>query len=374
MHSGGQEAARTAPLHIVEPTLVDSTGHCFSFLDSLCRVAGDYPITVWGGHGARVSFPGNVTVVQFFHRRIRRLQAWWLYRALLRRPGRLFISTAGRSDLILLDLASRSAIEPGKVLLYVHWFRASPAKERQLARLAARQPEIRILAPTESVCAAFRAAGFRHTRHVPYPVAPISAAPTLNVSQTFRHVLFAGAARRDKGFAEVVAFVDLLSRTNRSIPVSLQTSTQHYDKTDKSVAASLERLKTIEYPFLRRYDSTLEPADYRALFCGAICLQLYSRSDFADRISGITLDALSHGSPIVALSGTWMAHVVEEFGAGLVVEEPTPDVLLDAVIKLMTSYEHYHRRAWEAGREVQKRHDANLLFQAVTPDPGSASA
>lgn len=365
LRSGWQEAATTASLHIVEPTLVDSTGHCFSFLDSLCRAAGDYPITVWGAHESGVSFPGNVTVERFFHRRIRRLQAWWLYRALLRRPGRLFISTAGRSDLVLLDLASRDAIVPGKVLLYVHWFRASPAKERQLAKLAARQPEITILASTESVCAVFRAAGFRHTQHVPYPVSPITEAPMLNASQTFRHVLFAGAARRDKGFAEVVSFVDLLSRTNRNIPVSLQTSTQHYDKADKSIAASLERLETIEYPFLRRYYSTLGYADYSALFRGAICLQLYSRSDFADRISGITLDALSHGSPIVALSGTWMARVVEEFGAGLVVEEPTPDVLLDAVIKLMTSYEHYHRRAWEAGREVQKRHDANLLFRAV---------
>ena len=101
--------AMTTPLHIVEPTLADSTGHCFSFLDSLCRVAGDYPITVWCARGSGVSFQGNVAVKEFFYRRIRRLQAWWLYRGLLQQPGRLFVSTAGRFDLILLDLASRHA-------------------------------------------------------------------------------------------------------------------------------------------------------------------------------------------------------------------------------------------------------------------------
>jgi hypothetical protein len=232
--------------------------------------------------------------------------------------------------------------------------------------LAARQPGITILAPTESVCAVFRAAGFGHTRHVPYPISPATEAPTLDTLQTFRHVLFAGAARRDKGFAEVVSFVDLLCKTNRNIPVSLQTSAQHYDKRDKSTAASLVRLEAIAYPWLRRYPSTLPLADYSALFRGAICLQLYSRSDFADRISGVTLDALSHGSPIVTLPGTWMARVVDEFGAGLVAEEPTPDAVLDAVTKLITSYEHYHRRAWEAGRELRKRNDAGKLFQALT--------
>jgi len=360
---GGRDAASSGALHIVEPTLVDATGHCYSFLSSLCEVAGDYPITVWCGRGAALSFPGKVAMQRYFRRRLRRLQAWWLYRTLLRQPGRLFVSTAGRPDLILLDLASRGAIAPGKVFLYVHWFRPSRSKQRQLARLAERHPEIEILAPTESVCVEFRAAGFRRTRLVPYPAPPL-AAP--GAPQAFRHVLFAGAARPDKGFAEVVALVDLLQKTNSSIPVSLQSSAQHYDKADEAVIAGLERLESIDYPFLRQYEKTLEPADYGALFRGAICLQLYSRTDFADRISGVTLDALSHGSPIVALSGTWMARVVEEFGAGTVVEGTAPEVLLGAVTRLKENYGHYHRRACAAGLEVRKRHDARQLFQAIT--------
>jgi hypothetical protein len=356
----------TASLHIVEPTLEDSTGHCYSYLDSLCRAAGAYPITVWGGQGAQVSFPGKVEVKRFFRRRIRRLQAWWLYRKLLRGPGRVFVSTAGRADLVLLDLAAKGAIAPGKVFLYVHWFRASPAKERQLARLAARQPEIAILAPSESVCATFRAAGFRNARLVPYPISPAAGEGAPEAAPAFRHVLFAGAARSDKGFAEVVGFVDLLAKTGSRIPVSLQTSAQHYDKVDAATAASLERLEAIRYPFLTRHAQSLSAEDYNALFRGAICLQLYSRGDFADRVSGVTLDALSNGSPIVTLSGTWMGRVVEEFGAGLVLQDPAPAALLEAVTKLRDAYAQYHRRAWQAGRELQKRNDAGALFKALT--------
>jgi glycosyltransferase involved in cell wall biosynthesis len=357
---------RPAPLHVVEPTLEDATGHCFSFLDSLCRSAGDHPIAVWGGQAAGVLLPGNVRLRRYFRRRIRRLQAWWLYRKLLREPGRIFVSTAGRADLFLLDFASRGAIAPGKVFLYVHWFRSSPAKERQLARLAARQPEIAIFAPTETICAPFRAAGFKHARVVPYPITPAAGAQVPGAAPAFRHVLFAGAARADKGFAEVVNFVELLAKANGDIPVCLQTSAQHYDKVDAATAASLERLEAIRYPHLVRHPASLSAAEYQALFRGAICLQLYSRSDFADRISGVTLDALSHGSPIVALSGTWMARVVEEFGAGVVLEDPAPEALREAVARLMAGYAHYHRRAWEAGRELQMRNNAGTLFRALT--------
>jgi hypothetical protein len=41
-------------------------------------------------------------------------------------------------------------------------------------------------------------------------------------------------------------------------------------------------------------------------------------------------------------------------------------VVLDAVLKLIANYQHYHRRALQAGRDLQRRNNANLLFQAIT--------
>ena len=68
---------------------------------------------------------------------------------------------------------------------------------------------------------------------------------------------------------------------------------------------------------------TLTGDAYSAMFRGAICLQPYSRQDFADRVSGVTLDAFVAGAPVVALSGTWIARMVQRFKAGEVIEEPT---------------------------------------------------
>ncbi|HEX5092607.1 MAG TPA: hypothetical protein VFV84_07960, partial [Burkholderiales bacterium] len=350
---------------IVEPTLTDMTGHCYSFLDAITRVSGDCPITLWGGRDAPVSFPSNVAVRGFFGRRLRRLQAWGLYRSLLRGAGRIFVSTAGRADLMLLDWASHGRIAPRKVFLYVHWFRASASKLRTLSRLAARQPEIVILAPTREVVDLFRAAGFRESHLVPYPMSPANPASP-GGSSVFRHVLYAGAARRDKGFPEVVDYVQLLASRGEDTPVVLQTSAQHYDKTDPETAGSLRRLDSIGYAHLQRVPRTLGTDQYAALFSGAISLQLYLREDFADRVSGVTLDAFCNGCPIVTLTGTWMARLAQEFGAGEALDEPSPEAVHAAVAKIRGAYAHYYERAREAGRELRRRHDPARLFAAVT--------
>ncbi|BCS52419.1 glycosyltransferase [Geobacter sp. SVR] len=353
-------------LHIIEPTLEGEAGHCYSFVTSLCQAAGTYPLTVWYGNRAVISLPPGVCTRRFFFRTFRRLQAFWLYHTLLRQPGRLFISTAGRTDLILLNLACRGEIPPHKVFLYIHWFRPSPGKRRQLEKLAERQPGITVLTPTASVFEEFRAAGFAHTRLVPYPITPLAPGEVPAEHQAFRRLLFAGAARRDKGFSAVVDFVALLAQTRQHIPVSLQTSSAHYAKFDDTTMQDLARLEAIAYPNLERYAETLHQAEYRRLFSGAICLQLYSRQDFADRISGVTLDALSAGSPVVTLSGTWMGRVVAEFDAGAVIESSAPEVVLTAVQRVMERYEYYRDNAIVAGRELQKRNSAEYLFRELT--------
>src|SRR5450631_3066176 len=276
-------------IHIIEPTLEDEAGHCYSFVSTLCNAAHGIHISLWCGHKANIRLPAKIDVKRYFFRKIRKIQFFWLSRSLLKKPGRIFVSTATRTDLYLLNLASIGTIPPDKAFFYVHWFKPSSTKRQQLKKLAARQPNIVILAPTVSVCEEFHAAGFARTRHVPYPITPLTSGAMSEVEQGFRHVVFAGAARCDKGFSDVVAFVELLAATGRNIPVSMQTSAQHYDKMDEDTSVSLARLEWLGYPHLKRYSDTLKHADYYALFSGAICLQLYSQQDFADRISGVTL-------------------------------------------------------------------------------------
>lgn len=354
-------------LHIVEPTLASEAGHCHSFVETLCR-AGPDPrgFRVWCGRGA--ALPGlaalGVPLERRFHRRVRRLQQWALLRRLLRGPDRILVSTAGRTDMLLLDWAARGRIAPRKVFLYVHWFRPTPRKLAFLRRMARRQPELVVLGPTPTVVDVFAEAGFARHAVVPYPATPprdlAAAAPS-----GFRHVLFAGAAREDKGFSHVVGLVELLAG-RLDLPVVLQTATDPNDRHDEPTRAALARLAAVPSPALELRGETLDAHAYAELFGGAICLQPYDPREFADRVSGVTLDAMAAGAPVVTVPGTWIARVVERFGAGAVAASAAPEDLLRAVERVREAYPAHRDAALAAGRTLRGEHDARRLLEVLT--------
>ena len=353
-------------INIVEPTLVNEAGHCYSFISSLCKAGdGTRMLRLWAGRDAALTFAGkNVQIQKHFNRKIRRLQSYFLYRRLLATPGRIFISTAGRTDLLLIDWAARGVVPPKKVYLYFHWFRPSEQKIGQLRKLALKQPNLEILGPTASVVKIFRDAGFGNANVVPYPIleqdVPNPAEPV-----AFRHLLFAGAARQDKGFSHVVDLVAHLHERGMNIPVTLQTSPEHYGKYDAKTRADLQRLQAIGYAHLQLSRETLGKTEYAAQFEGAICLQLYDTEDFSDRISGVTLDAFSAGCPILASSGTWIARMAQRFDAGVVVEEMTPAKVLPAIQHIISNYAQFSRHASAAGETLQKENSAATLFKII---------
>jgi glycosyltransferase involved in cell wall biosynthesis len=254
--------------------------------------------------------------------------------------------TARRSDLLLVDLAASGPLPRKRVFLYFHWIRDTPGKSRFLQRMAARLPNLVILGTTASVVETFRRCGFANAYLVPYPATrPAQAAQPA----PFRQLLYAGAARQDKGFTQVVDLVERLARTKESVPVTIQVSADHYGKYDPATRADLARLRTIAYAPLKLIGETLSPAEYAALFPGSICLQPYRRADFVDRVSGVTLDALAHGCPVVATSGTWMAGLITRFGAGIALEDLSAESLYGAISAVMGRYASYQAAARAAG-------------------------
>ncbi len=346
-------------IQVIEPTLESHSGHCHSLISSFCRAAADRQIRLWAGKGAKNFYFGpGVTVRPYFSRRFRLFQSLFLFRRLLREPFPLFIPTARRSDLALLNLAAGKQIARNRVFLYFHWVRETPDKLRSLRRIAARQPNLVILGTTASVVEVFRRCGFAHVSLLPYPPTPTQRP---GAAMSFRRLLYAGAARRDKGFRQVVDFVEFLVRKNEKIPVTIQVSADHYGKYDAATREDLTRLRSTGYAPLELAAETLSPEDYAALFPGSICLQLYDRADFRDRVSGVTLDALAHGSPIVATAGTWMAKLIEPFGAGVALEDPTPENLHRAVTQIIDGYPEFRDRAFNAGQaQAQKSWDVLL--------------
>lgn len=362
--SGGQQR-----INFVEPTLSSEAGHCHSFVESVCsaRREGEGGITVYAGSRARLPrIEGmGVRVVPYFHRRVRRPEAFLLYRKLLREPGRVFVPTAGRADLTMLSLAAGRSIPPGKVFLYFHWLKPDPSKMEFFRKAARKQPDLTLMGPTETVAGVFRECGFRDVRVVPYPGSRAPTEAVGAVEGVFRHVLYAGAARRDKGFPAVVEFARYLAGTGSVIPLTVQASPEHYGKFDEGIPAERDRLRKSSASWLRILPETLEAREYRAMFDGAIVLQPYSRDDFADKISGVTLDAFSAGAPVVATAGTWMARAALRFGAGVALEDPSPPSILSAVEAVRAEYPRFRRNALEAGSALREEHDPRRLLEVL---------
>lgn len=353
-------------INVVEPTLRTEAGHCYSFISALCR-SGDpaQAIRLWASRHAELAFSGgNVSVTKYFFRRIRRWQSYFLYRSLLRTGDKIFVSTAGHTDMLLLDWAAQGVVAPNKVSLYVHWFNPSERKLASLRSIARKQPNFDIYGPTETVVNVFRQAGFSSAQVVPYPISQRAAGPAPE-HQPFRHLLYAGAARRDKGFSQVVDLVEHLHRLGLAIPMVLQTSAEQFGKYDATTQADLQRLQAIGYAHLELRPSTLDAAAYADLYRGAICLQLYDAEMFADRISGVTLDAFSAGSPVVSSAGSWIARMVSRFDAGLVVDANSPGPVLDAVRKQIAEYAYYQRQARAAGDVLQQENSADSLYRLL---------
>ena len=361
------------PLHIIEPTLTGPAGHCHSLVRALVdaataaasETAGPAEVTVWAGRSAVADWSGPARLAAHFSRRWRRLQAFWLLRRLLRQPGRVLISTAGSTDLLLADWAASGQIAPHKLFLFVHWLSAKPAKARRLSALARRQPHIHILAPTASVVEFFRACGFPATQ-VPYPLAATAPAPA-DAPPAFRHLLVAGGARIDKGFSQVVDLVAELAQRGLAWPITVQTSIEPRHRHDPALASALARLRGLQsrYPGLSLSDHALSPAGYRALFDGALVLQPYGVADFKDRVSGVTLDALAAGAPVVATDGTWMAGLLRRFGAGVATTDLSAGGLISAIDQVLADHAGFAARARAAAARVMTEHSARRLIDVV---------
>lgn len=352
-------------LHIVEPTLTGVAGHCYALVRSLALAAAECDVTVWAGREAATAlpWPGPGRLEAHFYRRLRRLQAYALYRRLLRQPGRVLVSTAGTADLVLADWAMSQRIAPNKLYLFLHWLSAKRTKIRMLTAIAQRQPNIEILAPSETVANFFSSCGF-HATVVPYPLNDASAGSGA-LPMAFRHLLVAGGARIDKGFDRIVDLVVEMQRRGMRLPIVVQTSFESRHRDDHALAEQLARLRAARYEGLCSREESMSPEAYRAMFDGAIVLQPYRAKDFADRVSGVTLDALAAAAPVIVTDHTWMASLVRRFDAGEAIEDLSAGSLVKAIERVLADHPQYAKRALAAARSVRVEHSARRLIDVV---------
>lgn len=355
---------RNTTIHIVEPTLASEAGHCFGYCQSLVGIDANIDLHLWmNKHGLQLFNNKPVICHGYFSRRLRKIQQYFLYKRLLDTDTIIFVPTAGRSDMVMLDKLSKHTKPRAQVVLHFHQFSRSAKKLTLLKHFANTHPDWLILAPTERLLTVFKQAGFKRCQCVACPsYSPVATSE----ASAFQSVLYAGAARQDKGFVETVNTVLSAAEHNKHIAFRIQTSPPESGRYDESSQQALTKLQALQSNSVTIIDKTLSQHDYLSQFTGSICLQAYDPNSYHDKFSGVTLDAICAGAPVITAKGTWMADTVERFNAGIVVDDRAPATLLAAIEQAVANYSQLQHNCLRASKQLADMHHPRHTLAAVT--------
>lgn len=353
-------------LNIIEPTLHNHTGHCHGYIASLLQASNTlFPqlgVIIWLAKKGKSLFDRQ-QIKPYFCYRLRKIQIFFLYKYLVQNDQHIFVPTAGMLDMVLLTkLLKKNPTFLGSIHLHFHQFRQKPKKLKKLKEIARNHPSLHIMTPTDCLASIFTKHGFKNVSIVPCPVYPPDTKNDTCIQEDLIDkvkLLYTGAARKDKGFIEVVDFVE---RSNHSIPIHIQAPKTHNGKYDKSLLPALKQLKKIKKNTLTVSYNALPQSEYLALFRDSITLLIYNVEAYKDKFSGVLLEALYYGSPVIVTKGTWFAQVVKQYNVGIIVESTDSLTIETAADTILNNYKDYKNRALKAGEILyQLHHPKNTL-------------
>lgn len=350
------------PLLIIEPNLRKPSGHYAEYVRALSAVAAGRDIDVLA-HPEADAMLGAMPGVHVSGRepRVGSLCAEWrtILRAVREDTPFLVLTSDGRHALAvsLSSLVTRKP--PVHARLYFHWI-PKGLRDSLLMKLSAPAREHALaIAPTDAIAASLREMGWMRVKHVPYPMlCPVRAPEPV----PFSRILVAGALRLNKGLDLVVELIDLWKKQHRTTPVFVQTSMKRALSHGRRESELVARLFSIGYQGLETNDDSPDREEYVARFRGSLVLAPYEKERFANAVSGVVLDALLHGTPVVATKGTWPGFMVERFGAGVTFEERTPEALSAAIDQVLNEWPDFAARACQAADVLAREHDPRNLL------------
>ncbi|GAB4300005.1 MAG: glycosyltransferase [Desulfuromonadia bacterium] len=354
-------------LLVIEPNLRSPSGHYAEFVRALGSVSGKKVIQVYADPRADDLLSSMEGVVPFCREpRIGRFAAEWrtIVRAVREKAPFLVLTADARHAALLSLTAAGVGSSLGSARLFFH--RApTTVRDRFFAPLMgmARRHAIAVTA-TEQVAGELRQDGWRQVILVPYPMIPPPHPPE---PLPFRHLLMAGAARINKGLDILSQLVCQWNGRGEKIPLFVQVSHKHAERHGRREGDVVKRLLSCGYPGLHADGSAPDREEYLSRFRGALVLAPYAREQFASQVSGIVLDALLNGAPVIATRKTWPGDMVDRFGAGVTIAERTPSALDEAIRAVLHDWGRYARAACHAGVILAREHDPRHLMDALIP-------
>lgn len=159
-----------------------------------------------------------------------------------------------------------------------------------------------------------------------------------------------GNARREKGFVEILAAVDVLNSaaTPPAANFVLQISYP-----DEPCAAALANFRSASAPNVRLISHPLSDDAYlHELTATDILLVPYHADRYGDRTSGVFCEATTAGKPMIATEGTLLGRDVAADGSGWIVRDRDAQSLADAITRAIAE----HDRVAARSRELMARY------------------
>jgi hypothetical protein len=356
-------------LRVLEPNLASPAGHyaefvralaarspaCFAGIEVLCDAKANL--------GSLEALDG-VRFERRFSGRRRRASEWMATRESCSAALPFLVLTARAVDAAMIELACATGRRsPSGARLYFHWRERSAGARLMAASALRTRREALAIAPTASTASFLRATGWARVAEIPYPAlapsSPFEPGP-------LARLLVAGAARTNKGIHLVATLAEEMAAGGDDAEMLVQsTAKRRTGRAGRREQAALEAIARAAPAGLRLDPSAPDRDEYVARFRGALVLTPYDPAKFEDNVSGIALDALLHGAPVVATCGTWQARLVERFGAGTVMERWDAASLSAAVATARRNWDECCSGAQRAARVLAEEHDPRHLVAAL---------
>lgn len=383
--------------HIVDPNLRDVVGHYFEYDRTVAEGAAaiGYTPVIMANHAVEAAIARQVGAHAVFRRDI------W---GLASQGGGLVGRAIGRlrdNARFLLDLRRalrRFGLTPGSVV-FAHTFIdrqilglallpfiARRARHVRFVYLLRYQPDFYV-GPISRI--AFRliewSARFRHVHLTtdsarlgeqlgrltdrPVHVLPIPHVPPDipdsrddNDPATTCFVSL-GNARDEKGILEILDAIRILHQ--RGEAEGLRFVLQCNDAAP-DIQAAIDAFRAEAIPGCELLPDKLESDTYYAILRAAdVVLLPYWRSIYFARTSGVFMESLSAGKPVIATADTWMSDQLEQVGGGLVVADRSAEALADAILRSASRRDALSAKARGDRDQWRALHNPRALVAAI---------
>ena len=279
-----------------------------------------------------------------------------------------------QTPLLILTAKARHAVElellhwglrhdPAHVTLFFHWREDGPSQRIAMSMARTVRRKATALAPTATTAAFLRGAGWRNVMQIAYPARAPTTLPELLPAPT--RLLVAGAARLNKGIHLIAQLADRYAQSQPETPMLVQTTGKRAGRHGAAEHVPLEQLEQCAWRGLRLDANAPNRAEYARRFSGALVLTPYDPVHFRDNVSGIALDALLHGAPIIATTGTWQARLIERFGCGVCMRSWDAECLRESVQVALRRWTDISAAAHDAAQTLAAEHDPRHVIEAI---------